>query len=88
MNSNALLQVNVRDADGHWLWNDNFNGEHRWITEFATYTGDARALSENDKQLINRRQEFGPAENEIMRCLLDEISNNALYRIKNYYSRF
>ena len=88
MNSNALLQVNVRDADGHWLWNDNFNGDHNWITEFATYTGDARALSETDKQLINRRQEFGPTENEIMRSLMDEISNNALYRIKNYYSRF
>ena len=88
MSSNALLQVSVRDADGRWLWNDNFNGDHNWSTEFATYTGDARALSETDKQLINRRQELGPTENEIMRCLLDEISKNALYRIKNYFSRF
>ena len=88
MSSNALLQVNVRDADGHWLWNDNFNGDHNWSTEFAIYTGDARALSETDKQIINQRQEFAPGENEIMRCLLDQISNNALYRIKNYFNRF
>ena len=88
INSDALLQVNVRDNDGQWLWSDNFNGNHNWNTEFATYTGDARALSESDKQLINRRQEFGPSENEIMRCILDQINNDALYRIKNYFNRF
>ncbi|MEP6700649.1 MAG: hypothetical protein ABJA85_05015 [Bacteroidota bacterium] len=88
INSDALLQVNVRDNDGRWLWSDNFNGNHNWSTEFATYTGDARALSESDKQLINRRQEFGPSENEIMRCILDQINTDALYRIKNYFNRF
>lgn len=88
MNSDARLQVNVRDADGRWLWNDNFNANHNWSTEFATYTGDARALSESDKQLVNRRGKFGPAESEIMRYLFDQISTDALYRIKNYFNRF
>ena len=88
MNSDALLQVNVRDNDGGWLWNDNFNGNHNWSTEFATYTGDARALSAGDKQLVERRQEFAPTENEIMKCMLEQINNDALYRIKNYFNRF
>jgi tetratricopeptide (TPR) repeat protein len=88
MNSDALLQIDVRDNDGHFLWSDNVNGNHNWSTEFATYTGDARALSETDKQLVNRRQEFAPTENEIMRSMIEEISNNALYRIKNYFNRY
>lgn len=88
MNSNAVLQVNVKDNDGRWLWSDNFNGNHNWTNEFATYTGDARALSESDKQLMNRRQEYGPSENEIMKCMIDQINNDALYRIKNYFNRF
>lgn len=88
MSSTALLQVSVRDANGGWLWNDNFNSNHNWSTEFATYTGDARALSETDKKLINRREEYGPSEQEIIRCMLEEISNNALYRIKNYFNRY
>ena len=88
MNSDALLQVNVRDNDGGWLWNDNFNGNHNWSTEFATYTGDARALSASDKQLVDRRAEFAPTENEIMKCMLEQINNDALYRIKNYFNRF
>ena len=85
--SNAVLQVNVSDFNGRWLWNDNVIGNHNWSTEFATYKGDARAISESDKQLIDRRQEFGPSENEIMRLLLDQISNDAQYRIKNYFNR-
>ena len=85
--SNAVLQVNVSDFNGRWLWNDNVIGNHNWSTEFATYTGDARALSESDKQLVDRRQEFGPSENEIMRLLLDQINNDAQYRIKNYFNR-
>jgi tetratricopeptide (TPR) repeat protein len=88
MNSDALLQVNVRDNDGRWLWSDNFNGNHNWSTEFATYTGDARALSSTDRQLVDRRPDFAPGENEIMKCLLDQISNDAVYRIKNYFNRF
>ena len=86
--SNAVLQVDVRDNDGRWLWNDNFTGTHNWSTEFATYTGDARALSASDKQLVDRRDEFGPSENEITRLILEQISNDAQYRIKNYFNRF
>jgi tetratricopeptide (TPR) repeat protein len=85
--SNAMLQVNVSDFNGRWLWSDNVSGNHNWSTEFATYTGDVRALSESDKQLIDRRQEFGPSENEIMRLLIEQISNDAQYRIKNYFNR-
>ena len=88
MNSDAMLQVNVRDNDGHWSWSDNFNANHNWSTEFATYTGDTRALSASDKQLVDRRQDYPPTENEIMKCMLDQINNDALYRIKNYFNRY
>lgn len=88
MSSNAMLQVRVRDADGRWLWSDNFSGNHSWTTEFATYTGDSRALSETEKQLVIRRQEFAPPESEIMRILLEQIGNDARYRIANYFNRF
>ncbi len=88
MHSDAMLQINVRDANGSWLWSDNINSKHSWSTEFATYTGDARALSESDKQLVNHRQEQAPGEEEIIRCMMDEINNSALYRIKNYFYRF
>jgi hypothetical protein len=86
MHSRALLQVSVRDEDGRWIWNDDFNGYHNWSTEFATYTGDGRALSDADRQLIDRKKEFAPSDNEVMKCMLDQILNDAQYRIRNYFS--
>ncbi len=88
MHSDAVLQVNLRDEDGRWIWSDNFSAEHNWSTEFASYTGDARALSDNDKQLINRSKDYPPREDEVVQCLLQEINNNAVYRIKNYFGRY
>jgi tetratricopeptide (TPR) repeat protein len=88
MNSHAVLQLEVRDENGRWLWSDNLPATHNWSTEFASYTGDERALSETDKQLVNRRKEFAPTESEIMRSLLVEISNDLSYHVKNYFNRF
>ncbi|MEO6612271.1 MAG: hypothetical protein ABIT05_06020 [Chitinophagaceae bacterium] len=88
MNSDALLQVNVRDGEGRWLWSDQFSGNHNWSTEFSAYTGDARALSESDKQLLERKPSFAPTDAVIVKYMVDQVSNDALYRIKNYFNRF
>lgn len=87
MHSRALLQVSVRDEDGQWVWNDDFTGYHNWSTEFSSFTGDVRALSDADKQQLDRRKEFAPSDQEVMRCMLDQILNDAQYRIRNYFSR-
>jgi tetratricopeptide (TPR) repeat protein len=88
MNSDALLQVNVRDGEGRWLWSDQFSGNHNWSTAFSTYTGDARALSETDRQLLEHKPEFAPTDAVIVNYMMEQISNDALYRIKNYFNRF
>lgn len=88
MHSDGNLNVNIRDNNNRWIWSDNFNGDHNWTTEFATFTGDERALSESDKQLINRRHETVPHEDEIIRYILQGITNNLHYRIRDYYNRY
>ncbi len=88
MNSHALLQVNLRDENGRWLWSDDIPADHTWCTEFSTFTGDERALSDADKELINRRRDFSPTETDLMRSLLDQLNNTAPYRIRNYFARF
>jgi hypothetical protein len=85
--SEGNLQINARDFSGRRLWSDNLSGNHNWCTEFSTYTGDERALSDNDKALVNRRQDYPPAEDEIIRCIINEINNNMPGRLRNYYSR-
>ncbi len=87
LRSDGMLQLSIRDNSGRWLWTDNYTGNHNWSTEFASYTGDERALTEKDKQLINRREEQPPREEEIIRCITDEISNNVLSRLRDHYYR-
>lgn len=88
MQSEGTLQVNIRDNNGRWLWSDDFRGDHNWATEFSTYTGDARALSESDKQLMNRSPGNPPYEDEIVRYIINEIDNNIAERIRDFYRRF
>lgn len=88
LHSDATLRITVRDENGNRAWSDDISSSYNWSTEFSTFTGDERALSESDKQLVNRRKDFPPGENEIIRCMLEEIGNNALYRIKNYFNRY
>jgi len=87
MHSNATLLITVRDEHGNRVWSEDVSAVYNWSTEFSTFKGDERALTESDKNLVNRRKDFPPGENEIIRCMLEEIGNNAIYRIKNYFNR-
>lgn len=82
------LYVTSRDSRGRILWSDNFQGEHRWQTEFATYTGDERALSESDKALLNRRDNNPPREEDIVEEILRQMEKDLTHRLRNYYQRY
>jgi hypothetical protein len=54
-----------------------------WDDSYATYTGDARALSENDWLLIrNRTANFGPSREEILNTLMKKMYPDLRYRIE------
>lgn len=86
--SEGDLYLSLRDQKGRSLWNDRFTGQHRWQTEFSTYTGDERALSESDKALLNKNANHNPPrEEDIMAELYRQIQNDLSYRLRNYFSR-
>jgi hypothetical protein len=87
LQSNGLLQVTVRDFDKRWLWSDTYRGDYNWTAEFSSYTGDVRALSDEDKKLCDSREQFPPSNSEILRVILDEIQAKAQCGIKDYYNR-
>lgn len=82
MNSSAVMQITARDMNGRRVWGEQVSSDHYWSTEFATFTGDERALSDADKQLINRRREFAPTDPAVLECLLEELRNAAVYRVR------
>ena len=87
LRSDAVMRIVVRDAAGYSTWTELSSSAHSWSTEFSTFAGDERALSDADKQQINRRKEFAPTDNEILRCLLEDLGNDAQWKVRNYFSR-
>lgn len=87
--SEGDLYITIRDIQGRVIWNDRFTGQHRWQSEFVSYTGDERALSENDRSLVNRNNNQNvPSENEIMNELYRQIQLDLSSRLRGYFARF
>jgi hypothetical protein len=88
LKSGGLLQVTVRDYANQWLWSDTYRGDYNWSAEFSTYTGDARALNDEDKKLCESREQFPPRNDEIIRTIMKEIQSKAECGIKDYFNRY
>ncbi len=88
MVSEGDLYITSKDARGMTLWTYFVRGEHRWQIEFASYRGDERALSDNDRALLNRYDYNTPREDEIMEAILRQIENEMQYRLRNHLNRY
>jgi hypothetical protein len=86
--SEADLYITVRDTKGRIIWQDRFTGDHRWQTEFSTYTGDERALTDSDKSLVNQTHATSISEDQVMDELLRKIQSDLSYRLRSYYTRY
>ena len=85
--ANALLQATVRDYNDRRLWSDTYRGDYSWTYSFATYTGDERALSDEDKKIINQREQWPPSNDEIIRIIMNEIQQKTECGISEYFNR-
>lgn len=85
--ADGLLQATIRDYNNRWVWSDTYRGDYSWSYSFATYTGDERALSEDDKKLLNQREQWPPSNDEIIRIIMDEIRRKTECGISDYFNR-
>jgi len=85
--ANALLQATVRDYNDRRLWSDTYRGDYSWTYTFSTYTGDERALGEEDKKLINQKEQWPPSNDEIIRIIMDDIQRKTECGISDYFNR-
>ncbi|MFL5742619.1 MAG: hypothetical protein ACJ75B_20520 [Flavisolibacter sp.] len=84
--SQGDLYITVRDTKGLTLWSDRFTGQNQWQAEFASYTGDERALSDSDRTLLNQTNYNPPTEDQIMNDLLQKIQTDLTTRLRGYYT--
>ena len=85
--ADGLLQATIRDYNGRWIWSDTYRGDYSWSYTFATYTGDERALSDEDKKIINQREQWPPSNDEIIRIIMADIQRKTECGISDYFNR-
>lgn len=81
----GVMDVDIRDVDNRKSINYNsFREEYRWSDEVGSYTGDSRALSSADWNIINNRN------NQIIRKedVLEEIYRKLYPRVLSYVRRY
>ncbi|MBP6430266.1 MAG: hypothetical protein KA319_00690 [Ferruginibacter sp.] len=69
------MDVNITDANTRrYITSGSYNDDYSWLQETATYSGDSRALSSNDWNLINNRNfNQQPTKEEVLRELYRQL---------------
>lgn len=82
----AEMEVNIKDViSGKNISYRSFRDDYRWEQERGTFTGDSRALSSRDWQLINGNNYGAPRKeeilNELYRKIYPQVKNNISYSV-------
>lgn len=88
LKANAILQAIARGMDNRHIWSDTYRGDYSWVYSFATYTGDERALSDEDKKLLAQKEQWPASNDEIIRIIMNEIRQKAQCGISDFFNRY
>lgn len=82
-NASAQMDMNVQDAANQKnILYDTFTDSYNWQQEAASYSGDSRALSNRDWELVNNRY-YQPAQQEV----INELYRGLYPQVKNRIAR-
>lgn len=89
LRASALLQATAHEAAANrWVWSDTYRGDYNWVAQFSTYTGDERALSDEDRKLLQQREQRPPENDEIIRIIMQEIRSKTECGISDFFNRY
>ncbi|QJB31009.1 tetratricopeptide repeat protein [Chitinophaga oryzae] len=85
--SRGLLDYQIADIhNGRILRSDRIPGSYTWFNQFATYTGDSRALSEADLAIIGGRDLPPPPPQDLFMEFTRPIYNQLEKDLRDYYA--
>lgn len=83
VNGDANLECRIYDVPtGRNILYDHFPGRYNWIYETATYSGDQRALTDEDRRILNNRFDRYPTREEVGRKLIEDTYGLLIRRIE------
>ncbi|MDB5202215.1 MAG: hypothetical protein JWQ27_1624 [Ferruginibacter sp.] len=83
----ATMEMSIKDiASGRLIANRSIREDYRWEQERGSYSGDSRALSQNDWNIINNTNSYNQPRkedvlNELYRKIYPQVKNNIRYSV-------
>ncbi len=86
--SSGLLDFQIRDMNGVIITHEKMPGTFVWRDSWGSYRGDERALTDSDKRLLNRRETYPPAPQDLFIEFTKPIFDQLTYKVRDFYSRY
>lgn len=86
LTARGQMEVTITDAANQKnISRNTYQEDYSWTEEYATYTGDSRALSANDWNLVNNNRYNEPRKedvlNELYRKIYPQVKNRIIYAV-------
>jgi len=87
--SNGLLSMVVVDAKTNGvLTHRKFNGEYVWVSQWARFNGDERALDDQQLKMCKLREQQPPVAQDLFLEFTRPIYNQLIPAIKGFYQNY
>jgi len=87
--SNGLLSMQVLDAKtGGVLTHKKFSGDYVWVSSWARFNGDERALTDQQLKLCNSKETQPPVNQDLFLEFTKPIYNQLIPGIRGFYEAF
>ncbi len=87
--SNGLLSMVVVDAKTNGvLTHRKFNGEYVWVSQWARFNGDERALDDQQLKMCKLREQQPPVPQDLFLEFTRPIYNQLIPAIKGFYQNY
>ncbi len=89
VSSRGILSMEILDyKQNRVLEKKEFPGEFIWINEWATYNGDERALTDEDKNMCKKNEELPPAPQALFVEFCKPIYSQLTDEIRRFYNKY
>ena len=89
ISSSGLLDFQIRDfKTNKILSREKMPGTFVWADQWGTYRGDERALTEEDKKLLRRRETLAPSPQDLFLEFTKPIYSQLISKIRSFYSMY
>ncbi|HEY6915694.1 MAG TPA: hypothetical protein VI413_13545 [Paludibacter sp.] len=89
LSSGGVLSLRIVDAQNNReLQLRNFTGQYVWVTDWATFQGDDRALTNEQKKMCGQKPQLPPTHQDLFVGFTKPIYTQAVSYVRSVYNKY